>query len=304
MKIGVIGLGDIAQKAYLPVLTAQPGLELHLHTRSTATLDRIGDAHRIPPPHRHTALDDLLALEPDAAFVHAPTEHHVEIAGRLIEAGVPVYLDKPLASDLAGAEHLVRLAERHRVSVMTGFNRRYAPAYTQVLEHPRDLILMQKNRVGLPAPARGFVYDDFIHVADTLRFLLPGAVEHTTVRAKVRGGLTHHIVLELSGDGFTAIGVMNRMSGSAEERLEVSGDDTKREVVNIADVIDHKGQPTVRRRGDWVSVARQRGFEQITQTFLDAVRAGKLLDAQDSLRTHELCERIVTEITRIGERTA
>jgi virulence factor len=84
----------------------------------------------------------------------------------------------------------------------------------------------------------------------------------------------------------------------------VSGDDTKREVVNIADVIDHKGQPTVRRRGDWVSVARQRGFEQITQTFLDAVRAGKLLDAQDSLRTHELCERIVTEITRIGERTA
>jgi virulence factor len=304
MKIGVIGLGDIAQKAYLPVLTAQPGLELHLHTRSTATLDRIGDAHRIPPPHRHTALDDLLAQEPDAAFVHAPTEHHVEIAGRLIEAGVPVYLDKPLASDLAGAEHLVRLAERHRVSLMTGFNRRYAPAYTQVLEHPRDLILMQKNRVGLPAPARGFVYDDFIHVADTLRFLLPGAVEHTTVRAKVRGGLTHHIVLELSGDGFTAIGVMNRMSGSAEERLEVSGDDTKREVVNIADVIDHKGQPTVRRRGDWVSVARQRGFEQITQTFLDAVRAGKLLDAQDSLRTHELCERIVTEITRIGERTA
>ncbi|WP_329320806.1 Gfo/Idh/MocA family protein [Streptomyces sp. NBC_01262] len=304
MKIGVIGLGDIAQKAYLPVLTAQPGLELHLHTRSSATLDRIGDAHRIPPPHRHTALDNLLAQEPDAAFVHAPTEHHVEIAGRLIEVGVPVYLDKPLASDLAGAEHLVRLAERHRVSLMTGFNRRYAPAYTQVLEHPRDLILMQKNRVGLPAPARGFVYDDFIHVADTLRFLLPGAVEHTTVRAKVRGGLTHHIVLELSGDGFTAIGVMNRMSGSAEERLEVSGDDTKREVVNIADVIDHKGQPTVRRRGDWVSVARQRGFEQITQTFLDAVRAGKLLDAQDSLRTHELCERIVTEITRIGERTA
>lgn len=304
MKIGVIGLGDIAQKAYLPVLTAQPGLELHLHTRSSATLDRIGDAHRIPPPHRHTALDDLLAQEPDAAFVHAPTEHHVEIAGRLIEAGVPVYLDKPLASDLAGAEHLVRLAERHRVSLMTGFNRRYAPAYTQVLEHPRDLILMQKNRVGLPAPARGFVYDDFIHVADTLRFLLPGAVEHITVRAKVRGGLTHHIVLELSGAGFTAIGVMNRMSGSAEERLEVSGDDTKREVVNIADVIDHKGQPTVRRRGDWVPVARQRGFEQITQTFLDAVRAGKLLDAQDSLRTHELCERIVTEITRIGERTA
>jgi virulence factor len=296
MKIGVIGLGDIAEKAYLPVLAAQPGLEQHLHTRTRVTLDRVGEAYRIPASQRHTDLGDLLAQGLDAAFVHAPTDRHVEIAGRLIEAGVPVYLDKPLASDLAGAQHLVRLAERQRVGLMTGFNRRYAPAYAQCLEHPRDLIVMQKNRVGLPARARDFVYDDFIHVADTLRFLLPGPVEHTTVRAKVRGGLTHHIVLELSGEDFTAIGIMNRMSGSAEERLEVSGDDTKREIRDIAEVVDHKGQPTVRRRGDWVPVARQRGFEQIIQAFLDAVRAGKPLDAQDSLRTHELCERIVTEI--------
>ncbi len=299
MKIGVIGLGDIAQKAYLPVLAAQPGLDLHLHTRSRATLDRVGDAYRIA--HRHPTLDGLLDQGLDAAFVHAPTGDHVGIAERLLEAGVPVYLDKPLAADLGGAEHLVQLAADRRVSLMTGFNRRYAPAYTQCLDHPRDLILMQKNRIGLPGSARTFVYDDFIHVVDTLRFLLPGAVQDTAVRAKTRDGAVHHVVLQLSGDGFTAIGVMNRMSGSTEERLEVSGEDTKREVLNIADVIDHKGQPTLRRRGDWVPVARQRGFEQITHTFLDAVRSGKLLDGQDSLRTHELCERIVTEI---GAQTA
>src|SRR4051812_47710267 len=78
LKIGVIGLGDIAQKAYLPVLTAQPGLELHLHTRTRSTLDRLGDAYRLP--HRHTTLKALLDQGLDAAFVHAPTENHVEIA--------------------------------------------------------------------------------------------------------------------------------------------------------------------------------------------------------------------------------
>jgi virulence factor len=52
----------------------------------------------------------------------------------------------------------------------------------------------------------------------------------------------------------------------------------------------------VRRRGDWVPVARQRGIEQITLAFLDAVRAGTVLDARDALATHELCERIVTEV--------
>lgn len=104
-----------------------------------------------------------------------------------------------------------------------------------------------------------------------------------------------HVVLQLSGDGFTAIGTMNRMNGSTEEILEVSGQDTKRQVLNLADVVDHKGQPTVRRRGDWVPVARQRGIEQAVHSFLDAVRAGKLVSARDALATHELCERVVRE---------
>ncbi|MGO4754165.1 gfo/Idh/MocA family oxidoreductase, partial [Streptomyces sp. 2MCAF27] len=44
-----------------------------------------------------------------------------------------------------------------------------------------------------------------------------------------------------------------------------------------------------------VSVARQRGIEQITLAFLDAVRSGTLLTAEDALRTHELCERVVKD---------
>ena len=296
LRIGVIGLGDIAQKAYLPVLSAQPGLELHLQTRTPATLERVGEAYRLP--HRHTTLDSLLDQELDAAFVHAPTEHHVAIAERLIKAGVPTYVDKPLAYDLAGARRVVELAEQREVSLMVGFNRRYAPGYAQCLDHPRHLVLMQKNRIGLPESPRSMVFDDFVHVVDTLRFLAPGAVDRVTVSARVRDGLLHHLVLHLDGDGFTAIGTMNRMSGSVEESLDVSGDDSRRQVLNLAEVIDHKGQPTVRRRGDWVPVARQRGIEQITLAFLDAVRAGKVLDARDALRTHELCERIVTEIDR------
>ncbi|OEJ97244.1 Gfo/Idh/MocA family protein [Streptomyces thermolilacinus] len=295
MRVGCIGLGDIAQKAYLPVLTTRPGVELHLQTRTPATLERVADAHHIPEARRHADLDSLLTAGLDAAFVHAPTDVHPEIVTRLLEAGVPTYVDKPLAYELDASRRLVELAERRGVSLAVGFNRRYAPAYAQCEDHPRELILIQKNRVGLPEDPRTLVLDDFIHVVDTLRFLLPGPVEHTDVRARVRDGLMHHVVLQLSGDGFTAIGMMNRMSGSAEEILEVSGQDTKRQVVNLAEVVDHKGQPTVRRRGDWVPVARQRGIEQVTLAFLDAVRDGRTLSAQDALRTHELCERVVRD---------
>ncbi|MFJ9818964.1 Gfo/Idh/MocA family protein [Streptomyces sp. NPDC101151] len=296
MKVGCIGLGDIAQKAYLPVLGTQPGIDLHLQTRTPATVTRVADSLHLPEDRRHTSLESLLDAGLDAAFVHAPTAVHPEIVTRLLEAGVPTYVDKPLAYQLADSERLVALAEHRGVSLSVGFNRRYAPAYAQCAEHPRELILMQKNRIGLPEEPRSMILDDFIHVVDTLRFLVPGPVDDVTVRARTEGGLLHHVVLQLAGDGFTALGVMNRLSGSAEEILEVSGQDTKRQVLNLAEVIDHKGQPTVRRRGDWVPVARQRGIEQAVLAFLDAVRTGKLLSARDALATHELCERVVRAV--------
>ncbi|MEV8046122.1 Gfo/Idh/MocA family oxidoreductase [Streptomyces griseoluteus] len=293
MKVGCIGLGDIARKAYLPVLGTQPGLDLHLQTRTPATLAAVGDSLHLPAGQRHETLDSLLDAGLDAAFVHAPTAVHPEIVTRLLEAGVPTYVDKPLAYELTDSQKLVELAERQDVPLFVGFNRRHAPAYAQVLEHPRDLILLQKNRVGLPEEPRSMILDDFIHVVDTLRFLVPGPVDDVTVRVRTEDGLLHHVVLQLSGDGFTALGVMNRLSGSAEEILEVSGQDTKRQVINLAEVIDHKGQPTVRRRGDWVPVSRQRGIEGAVLTFLDAVRAGEPVSARDALATHELCERVV-----------
>ncbi|AUY53134.1 Gfo/Idh/MocA family oxidoreductase [Streptomyces sp. CB01881] len=296
LPVGVIGLGDIAQKAYLPVLTALPGLDLRLMTRDRAKLDRLGDTHRIAPADRFTDLGALIGGGIRAAFVHAATDQHVPIVEQLLTAGVDVYVDKPLDYTVDGARRLVDLAEKTGRSLSVGFNRRHAPAYVQAKERPRDLIILKKNREGLPEAARTLVFDDFIHVVDTLRFLAPGEIDHVDVRSRTRDGLVEHVVLTLAGEGFTALGVMNRVSGSTEEILEVSGADSKREVHNLAEVIDHRGQPTVRRRGDWVPVARQRGIEQIVLAFLDAVRAGRTLDARDALRTHELCELIVERI--------
>lgn len=180
-----------------------------------------------------------------------------------------------------------------RAIVLVGFNRRHAPAYAALRDLPRDVIVMQKNRRDLPADPRTVVFDDFIHVADTLRFLAPGPITGTSVRTRVRDGLLEHVVLTLGGDGFTAVGVMSRTSGAAEETCEVMGGGGKRRVVNLGDVIDYAGGETVTRRGDWVPATRQRGVEQICREFLAAVREGRVVTADDALQTHELCEEIV-----------
>ncbi|WP_431901921.1 hypothetical protein [Nonomuraea sp. bgisy101] len=49
----MIGLGDIAEKAYLPVLAAQPALDLHLCTRNSARLNWFGDVCGGPRPAAH-----------------------------------------------------------------------------------------------------------------------------------------------------------------------------------------------------------------------------------------------------------
>ncbi|WP_214322000.1 Gfo/Idh/MocA family protein [Nonomuraea sediminis] len=295
MKIALIGLGDIAEKAYLPVLSAQPGLDLHLCTRNPDTLDRLGDAYRVSG--RFTAVDDVIKAGVEAAFVHAATGAHPEIVGRLLEAGVHVYVDKPLADNLADAERLVRQAESARLSLMVGFNRRHAPGYAGLAELPRSLVLMEKNRENFPDDPRRAIFDDFIHVVDTLRFLVPGTVTDTTIRTRTRAGLVEHLVLELSGDGFTAIGVMNRASGASEESCEVMGSGVKRRVVNLGDVVDYAGGEILTRRPDWVPVARQRGIEQISLAFLAAVRQGRILSAADALESHAICEAVVADAT-------
>jgi virulence factor len=175
---------------------------------------------------------------------------------------------------------------------MVGFNRRFAPVYRDAAALGLPLTVMQKNRADQADQTRHVVFDDFIHVVDTLRFLAPGAGD-ARVHGRVVDGLLQHVALSLSGDGRDALGVMNRVSGATEETLEVSGAGAKRRIVDMAQVVDQSAQDHLTRRGDWTPVGRQRGFEGLCDHFLSAVRDGRRLSALDALGTHRLCETVV-----------
>jgi virulence factor len=236
----------------------------------------------------------------DAAFVHAATEAHEDIVSFLLRQGIHVYVDKPLAYTLDAASRLVALAESTRRLLMVGFNRRYAPMYRSLADQPeRRIVFLQKNRRVSADIARRVVFDDFIHVVDTLRFLCPGAVEDVKAVGHMLGGKLHHVLLQLSGSGFHLVGSMNRDSGAADEVLEVMSPDHKWTVRNLGETTHwHRGVEQVTRFDDWDSVLLRRGFPQIIERFLDQVRVGGigLADAQDALQTHALCEQVVVAL--------
>ncbi|MDI9913714.1 hypothetical protein [Rhodococcus sp. IEGM 1379] len=114
----------------------------------------------------------------------------------------------------------------------------------------------------------------------------------TTSTSKARLKTAHCTIsfLRLAETGFTGLAVMNRSSGSAGEILQTAGAGHRREVVNLGDVIEHDGAPKLLRGSDWEPVGRRRGIEGACRHFLQSVRDGTTLDAEDALITHEWCE--------------
>ncbi|MNN81270.1 hypothetical protein D3C81_1980800 [compost metagenome] len=72
MRIAIIGLGGIAQKAYLPVITSIEGIELVFCTRNIDTLNQLSAKYRI---HKTaTNVSQVIDMGVDAAFIHTATE--------------------------------------------------------------------------------------------------------------------------------------------------------------------------------------------------------------------------------------
>ncbi|RSD29470.1 gfo/Idh/MocA family oxidoreductase [Mesobacillus subterraneus] len=298
MKIGLIGLGDIAQKAYLPIFAEKGDIEFHLYTRNISRLEVLSQKYRFS--HIHTSLDEVIASGIKAAFVHSATESHYDIVKRLLQTGIHVYVDKPIAYDYEQAREVTELAEAKGLILMTGFNRRYAPVYKELAELKQpNMVIMQKNRRSLPGEIRHFIFDDFIHVVDTLRFLFPYTISQVNVMGKKNGEFLHHVVIQLQADEGIAIGIMNRDSGVVEEKVEIFQSNEKRTALNVSELLFQENRNETRIGGsDWEPTLHKRGFEQIIFDFLQAVSSSTspLVTAEDSLRTHEICEKIVKEL--------
>jgi len=298
LKIGIIGLGDIAAKAYLPVYGERNDVEFHLFTRNKQRLSEISAQYRFH--HVHDSLDSLIESGIKGAFVHSSTESHFDIVQELLSNHIHVYVDKPISYDYQSAKQLVELAEEEQLILMVGFNRRYAPSYQKLKELQKpNMIIMQKNRKALPNDIRTFVYDDYIHVLDTIKYLFPVPIEDIVVSGRKEGNKLYHAVVQFIAKECTAIGIMNRDSGTAEEKLEVMCPDEKRTATNVADITIYQDRNEVKLVGnDWEPTLHKRGFYQLVDEFIQCLKntSTPKISAKDALETHEICELVVTKL--------
>ncbi|MFL6078165.1 MAG: Gfo/Idh/MocA family protein [Mycobacteriales bacterium] len=302
MRVGIVGLGGIAERVYLPYLTARPGVDvIGITSRTAARVAEVAARYRVPP---REDLDALLAAGPDVVFVAAATAAHPPLVAACLDRGMPVYVEKPLATDVAVAEDLARRAARRRTLLAVGFNRRFAPLVLAARDWVGtvEYAYAAKHRPAVdPAPAAHTVHDDLIHLVDLLVWLLgpdaelAGYVQRTDPDGRLRlaaGTLT-------AGDA-TGQFAMHRPAGADRESLVLSGPDgdggRQAEVTDLERaVLAGGGERRERGFGGWEGIVTRRGFagaiEHVLGTLADP--EGCVLSAERTLPTHRLTGRLL-----------
>jgi predicted dehydrogenase len=128
----------------------------------------------------------------DAVSVAVPTVHHLRVAAPLIAAGIDVLIEKPLASSLAEADELTRLAASNQRVVQVGHLERFNPAVRATVPLLTKPMFFEVHRLSIFTPRSldvDVVLDLMIHDIDVvLSFANSRVVEIRAVGLPVVSG--------------------------------------------------------------------------------------------------------------------
>jgi len=259
-----------------------------------------------------TDLDELIKTSPDAVYVCVPPHAHGAIEEQLLDAGIAMFVEKPLAMDLPTAERIAATARKAGVVTAVGHHWRYSPAVDLV----RDLLAGRPVRLVTgswidrvpPVPwwskralSGGQIVEQAVHVLDLIRLLCGDVVEvdayansapPATPGADVDGATVAILKLQSGAVGSVAAACCVDWKHLAGLELHADGLSV---TIREDDISAKTPQGIVRR-----SLQPEDAKQAADRAFIDAVvgngsaRSGILVDYDEALRTHELACAIAT----------
>jgi myo-inositol 2-dehydrogenase/D-chiro-inositol 1-dehydrogenase len=245
VKIALIGAGRIGL-LHGRLAAAQPGVDevivydvvaANAAAAATAVNGRVA-----------TTVEEALAAS-DAVIIAASTNMHAALVGQAIDAGKPVFVEKPLAFDLPETVELVAKAEAANAVVQVGFQRRFDPAYVEAkrlldtgeLGNLYMVRLIAHDHTPPPdayIPVSGGLFrDSSIHDFDALRWLTGSEVVEVYATGAVRNFpvFAQHDDVDTGACIFT---MANGVIGShSQTRHNPLGYDVRMEVIGSKDVV-------------------------------------------------------------------
>jgi predicted dehydrogenase len=222
VRIAVVGTGALGRH-HVRILSQLPGAEL------VGIFDESRErAREIAAEHRAVVLErpEQVAELAEAVVVATPTVSHTEVAVPLLERGIHVLVEKPIAASLAEADRQIEAAERGSAVLAVGHVECANPAVTVLLERARGARFVEAERLGVFSPRSldvDVVLDLMIHDLQILHRLDPSPIRE--IRATGIDVLSPrvdiaHVRLELES-GCVAILTASRVSAERVRKLRV-----------------------------------------------------------------------------------
>ncbi len=246
VRWGIIGVGDVTERK------SGPGFQQADRSELVAVMRRDGSraadyARRHGVPRWYSDADALVDdPEVDAVYVATPPDSHRDYALRVVAAGKPVYVEKPMARSAAECAEMVSACERAGVGLFVAYYRRAMPRFVTVKElldsgrvgELRSVVVRSEGPGAVDRPSDpgwrvdpvvsggGYFVDLGSHTLDLLDWLL-GPVTHVSGTARNRGGRYRAEDLVTAGFGFASgvegVGSWNFGSFRQTDEVEVVG---------------------------------------------------------------------------------
>jgi predicted dehydrogenase len=175
-RLAVVGVGEFGRN-HVRVVRQSSRAEL------AAVVDAdLGRASEVAGANGCAAFSGAreLAGKVDAAIVAVPTSAHADVGCALLEGGIDVLVEKPIAPDLASADRLIRAAESNGRILQVGHLERFNPAVMALEKIARLPLFLEIHRLSVFS-ARSLdvdvVLDLMIHDIDILLSLVGREIE-------------------------------------------------------------------------------------------------------------------------------
>jgi predicted dehydrogenase len=185
LRTAVIGVGHLGrQHARLHSTLAAEGVSQFVYVcdQNPETARTIGEERGVAWV---TNWRELLG-KADAVSLAVPTESHCELACGLLENGIHVLVEKPIARTLDEADQMIAAATKGKALLQVGQLERFNPALIALRPHVRNPVYFEIHRVG-QFTARSLdidvVLDLMIHDLDIVQWLVGEEVEVTELHA-------------------------------------------------------------------------------------------------------------------------
>jgi predicted dehydrogenase len=247
-----------------------------------------------------------------AASVAVPTVAHRQVAVQLLEAGIDVLVEKPLATGPEEAAAINRVADENSRLVMVGHSERFNPAVialSEVVEAPRFFEIHRLAAFSARSTDVDVVLDLMIHDLDLLLHL--DGSEAVSVDAAGVAALTDKIDIANArirlSSGCVANLTASRISTEPVRRIRIfqsktylSCDTGTRAVERYSLVQDDDGKPRIRH--DVLPVAEGEPLGHELSAFVEAVRerSRPAVDGEQGMRALELAYRVRESIASSG----